>query len=805
MLNTTNIWLSGLLLAAAASANVETCPADMGTVTVTVNAGTVTVTATAGGLESHLPLPLQGHTVQYTNGTGTTAPTVHVPTGPFPTGISTGTSTPSVVAPRPFGAPMIPGSKSYMNGLSSSNGQSSGKKEASSKGHSSSSGSGSGHEHSSGSGGNGGSSGHGESNGGSSGHGSSGHGGTSGNGTYHHHSVSPSHSPSLANTQSGLPTSGTGSPTSVVLPSGTTHSNGLYPSSEMGHFPSATGSPLSITASGTAYSHYSYPSSGTRSPASSGGYYPSGSALPSGSVILSGVFPSGTYSGTGSNIIYQTATGSSQTGPSETNYHGTSHHHTKHHHTRHHHHQTESQTGVSSIVPSATQSSIAPEPTFYLEITRSLDKRVVISPQQYIAVVPEGPGADVDVLEITDDFAAVADFTLSPEGYLKTVDGSLAPLEIAGLYPGESLIELYPSDSTVPDTKAVCTLGPAGDFTCEANGVTGFYACSDNDLRPGLFEITEHNNDCYTVQLGYVLSDGNEPTITPSSTNSGIFPTGTGNYPSGTGSPPSGPGRYPSGTGNYPSGTGYYPSGSGSPSGSGYFPSGTGPKYPTGTGNPSVSGSLSGSGYFPSGTGPKYPTGTGNPSVSGSPSGSGYFPSGTGPKYPTGTPSESGYFPSGTGSPSGYPSRSGYLPSGYPSSTGTGSIPSRTPINPSGSGYFPPSNGPTGGSSSYGTGMYPSGTGSPTSYGTGKPIYPGTTAMTSALYPTSTGGGCEPNIFGGCGPITQIPSALLETYPTGYGPYHWDKSGHVESKGAAASVPLFALIVGSILSVLLLV
>ena len=501
MLNTTNIWLSGLLLAAAASANVETCPADMGTVTVTVNAGTVTVTATAGGLESHLPLPLQGHTVQYTNGTGTTAPTVHVPTGPFPTGISTGTSTPSIVAPRPFGAPMIPGSKSYMNGLSSSNGQSSGKKEASSsgssssngapsenengsnngqsssnggtpgngastgnghsfsngassggesgssKGHSSSSGNGPGYEHSSGSGGNGGSSGHGESNGGSSGHGSSGHGGTSGNGTYHHHSVSPSHSPSLANTQSGLPASGTGSPTSVVLPSGTAHSNGLYPSSEMGHFPSATGSPLSITASGTAYSHYSYPSSGTRSPASSGGYYPSGSGSPSGS----------------------------------------------------------------------------------------------------------------------------------------------------------------------------------------------------------------------------------------------------------------------------------------------------------------------------------------------------------------------GYFPSGTGSPSGYPSRSGYLPSGYPSSTGTGSIPSRTPINPSGSGYFPPSNGPTGASSSYGTGMYPSGTGSPTSYGTGKPIYPGTTAMTSALYPTSTGGGCEPNIFGGCGPITQIPSALLETYPTGYGPYHWDKSGHVESKGAAASVPLFALIVGSILSVLLLV
>ena len=101
--------------------------------------------------------------------------------------------------------------------------------------------------------------------------------------------------------------------------------------------------------------------------------------------------------------------------------------------------------------------------------------------------------------------------------------------------------------------------------------------------------------------------------------------------------------------------------------------------------------------------------------------------------------------------------------------------------------------------------MYPSGTGLPTSYGTGMPIYPGTTAMTSAPYPTTTGSGCDTNFFGGCGPITQIPSAVLESYPTGFGPYHWDKSGHVESKGAAASVPLFALIVGSILSVLLLV
>ena len=80
--------------------------------------------------------------------------------------------------------------------------------------------------------------------------------------------------------------------------------------------------------------------------------------------------------------------------------------------------------------------------------------------------------------------------------------------------------------------------------------------------------------------------------------------------------------------------------------------------------------------------------------------------------------------------------------------------------------------------------------------------------MTSAPYPTApttTGGGCETNYFGGCGPITQIPSGLLEVYPTGYGPFHWDKSGHVENKGATASGPVFALIVGSFLSVLLLV
>ena len=77
--------------------------------------------------------------------------------------------------------------------------------------------------------------------------------------------------------------------------------------------------------------------------------------------------------------------------------------------------------------------------------------------------------------------------------------------------------------------------------------------------------------------------------------------------------------------------------------------------------------------------------------------------------------------------------------------------------------------------------------------------------MTSAPYPTTTGGGCDINFFGGCGPITQIPSGVLEIYPTGFGPYRWDNSGHVESKGAAASVPLFALIVGSVLSVLLLI
>ena len=77
--------------------------------------------------------------------------------------------------------------------------------------------------------------------------------------------------------------------------------------------------------------------------------------------------------------------------------------------------------------------------------------------------------------------------------------------------------------------------------------------------------------------------------------------------------------------------------------------------------------------------------------------------------------------------------------------------------------------------------------------------------MTSAPYPTSTGGGCQKNFFGECGPITQIPSDVLQVYPTGFGPYHWDKSGHVENKGAAASGPVFALMAGSLLSVLLLV
>ena len=101
--------------------------------------------------------------------------------------------------------------------------------------------------------------------------------------------------------------------------------------------------------------------------------------------------------------------------------------------------------------------------------------------------------------------------------------------------------------------------------------------------------------------------------------------------------------------------------------------------------------------------------------------------------------------------------------------------------------------------------MYPSGTGSPTSYGTGRPIYPGTTSMTSAPYPTTTSGGCDTNFFGGCGPITQIPSDVLSTYPTGFAGFHWDKSGHVESRGTAASVPVFALIMGSVLSVLLLI
>ena len=92
MLNT-NIWFSGLLLAAAASAhNVETCPAVPG-VTITVTAGTVTVTATRSESASKSalePVPMKSHGLHYFNATGSAAITIKFPTvsAPFSTGTS---------------------------------------------------------------------------------------------------------------------------------------------------------------------------------------------------------------------------------------------------------------------------------------------------------------------------------------------------------------------------------------------------------------------------------------------------------------------------------------------------------------------------------------------------------------------------------------------------------------------------------------------------------------------------------------------------------------------------------------------
>ena len=199
MLNT-NIWFSGLLLAAAASAHdVETCPA-VPAVTVTVTAGTVTVTATGSEfasksaleIASHLPVPMKSHGVHYFNATGSTATTIQFPTtsAPFSTGISSplvaegahSNNGWSLVTESVNGQSAGTGSGSGSTSSGSSSGHAgSGSSSSGASGHQGSgSGSVSSGSGSSGSGGSG-SSGYGSSERGGSGHGGSGHGGSSGN------------------------------------------------------------------------------------------------------------------------------------------------------------------------------------------------------------------------------------------------------------------------------------------------------------------------------------------------------------------------------------------------------------------------------------------------------------------------------------------------------------------------------------------------------------------------------------------------------------------------------------------------
>lgn len=208
---------------------------------------------------------------------------------------------------------------------------------------------------------------------------------------------------------------------------------------------------------------------------------------------------------------------------------------------------------------------------------------------QYINVVADESLA-YNVLKFFDTQDAATPLSLSAEGYLETTAGTISDLEIAGLKGSDDAIRLHPNDTETTYDLATCAI-TAGFFSCEDQGTTGFYVCNDFDrLFLGPVPVGREAL-CQAVVINTTATDGESGT-TPSTTASGIFPTGTGSYPSGTGS-------YPSGTGVYPTGSGYFPSGTGSPSGSGYFPIRL--AYPSGTGNPS--GYPSGTGGFPSGSG----------------------------------------------------------------------------------------------------------------------------------------------------------------------------------------------------------